>query len=91
VAFPQTRTAAGNIVVVYATSAGGTYPVHGAYLSRDGESNIWVAAAWTQEGFKIAGNKPCDLDIPKEFLEELYKKNATTQTDQSPTDSKEEV
>lgn len=41
------RTRDGREVRIYATDAGGSYPVHGAYQTNDG---MWKTCSWTSNG-----------------------------------------
>jgi hypothetical protein len=50
----------GLTVVVYANNAGGTHPMHGAYLA-DEKNNIWLQVAWTKEG-RVSVKRKSDLD-----------------------------
>ena len=47
----QHQTKSGYEVRIYATDAGGKYPVHGAY-KEDGD---WVMHYWTKDGFNVFG------------------------------------
>ena len=62
-AFPQIKTDSGSICVIYSTSGGGEYPVHGAYYTGDNE---WIPIAWDSQGFRINPKSPTALDITKE-------------------------
>ena len=67
-----TQTKDGRLVRIYATDAGGPYPVHGAVYS----DRRWKVATWTEEGhahYKFATGDDLDLtdwrdEIPWECL-----------------------
>lgn len=55
------ETRGGFPVRIYATDAGGQYPIHGAYLDRD---DIWVTNCWAaggQNNLVRQGPTPYDL------------------------------
>lgn len=57
--FTQVKSNKGTPIVIYSTSAGGTYPIHGAYHAGDNE---WIATAWSTLGEHFQG-KTSGLDI----------------------------
>lgn len=61
--FPTIKAKAGSLVIIYTTDAGGVYPIHGAYLSRSSDANVWIPCAWTIEGYHLSKSRPTDLDI----------------------------
>ena len=50
--YRTTVTLNGLDVVIYNHTAGGDYPIHGAYHAGD---DHWYMIAWTKEGKKIMG------------------------------------
>lgn len=72
--FPQLRNRHGGLVILYTTQAGGERPLHGAYLAKDGDQNVWVPCSWTQSGFYKEGRET-GLDI-EGWEEQLAKKEA---------------
>jgi hypothetical protein len=48
-------------VRIYATDAGGDYPVHGAIYNRI--TCEWTVATWTKEGLSLFGTKDHSLDL----------------------------
>ena len=86
--FPIIRSRAGNVVTVYTKTGGGMFPVHGAYLSRSADANVWMPCTWTEEGFRRGDKKPVDLDIVeglKEINEKLKQKEQAAAIDEATT------
>lgn len=54
------RTRAGHEVRIYATDAGGDYPIHGAWFF-NGES--WESEIWTLDGARYASGATDRLDL----------------------------
>lgn len=71
-AFPTLRTNSGNLCLIYTKQAGGLYPIHGAYLIKNGENNEWLPCFWTAEGYRISQIKPSGLDITKALHEKAH-------------------
>jgi hypothetical protein len=63
------RTRDGRKARIYATDAGGDYPVHGATLESDIEQPYWDAHSWTAEGRLIDTPGKEDADIVAEWIE----------------------
>jgi len=51
------RTRDGNVVRIYATDAGGQWPIHGAV--KDDRYLVWIAKSWSEKGEYL--NRDCDL------------------------------
>jgi hypothetical protein len=55
------KTKGGKEARIYAVNCGGTYPVHGAYRSVDGD---WVSQSWTNDGmFNLSDCLGSDFDL----------------------------
>jgi len=81
VALPVVRSRSGNLVIIYTLQAGGNHPIHGAYLVRGSDSNVWVPCAWTAAGYRISKEKPTDIDIVGE-IDRLQKQEDTIRNKQ---------
>lgn len=74
-ALPVVKNKAGGMVTIYTLDGGGEYPVHGSYLARVSDANVWIPAAWTADGYKFRESTPCDLDIPKWEIDKIREKD----------------
>ena len=74
--FPVIKSKSGALVIVYTREAGGIQPIHGAYLSRSSDANVWMPCSWTEDGYRISKNRPTDLDIVEEIPKLKEKSNA---------------
>lgn len=63
--FPVVQTDRGTTAIVYTTSAGGQYPIHGAY---DAGEHGWIPVAWAIDGAHFIGRSH-GLDITKAINE----------------------
>lgn len=65
-AFPTIKANKGNLCIIYTTKAGGNYPIHGAYLIKNGDENVWVPTFWGIDG-KHSHKTGSGLDITNEL------------------------
>lgn len=65
--FPVLKSKSGALVIIYTCEGGGSQPIHGAYLSRSADANVWIPCSWSVEGYRISKNRPADLDIVEEI------------------------
>ena len=70
--FPVVRNRAGSLVIIYTEQAGGARPIHGAYLARESDANVWIPCTWSKEGIFKDG-KATNLDLQEDW--EDFKKN----------------
>lgn len=63
--FPTIRNRHGGLVVIYTENAGGERPIHGAYLAKDGDNNVWIPCSWQLNGpdavYKLGRESGLDL------------------------------